>query len=103
MLARMSSATPTLPLHGIRVLDCSEGIAGPKATMLLGDFGAEVLKIELPGGDRARSDPGFPVWNRNKEGAVIDWRSPGGRDRLLALVAGADVCVFDAPLGGCGA
>jgi crotonobetainyl-CoA:carnitine CoA-transferase CaiB-like acyl-CoA transferase len=87
----------TLPLEGLRVLDCSQGVAGPKAAMLLGDFGAEVLKVEPPGGDRARAEPGFATWNRNKRAATIDYCTAEGREALLGLADGADVLVLSDP------
>ena len=52
--------------EGIRIIDFSEGIAGPMATMLLSDLGAEVIKVERPGGDRMKDHPGYFCWNRNK-------------------------------------
>ena len=92
------------PLHDIRVLDLSTVYAGPITAMLLGDFGADVLKIELPAGDPARShgwsvpDPSgtahglwWKVIARNKEAMTLDVRTPQGREILLRLVADADV------------
>jgi crotonobetainyl-CoA:carnitine CoA-transferase CaiB-like acyl-CoA transferase len=83
----------SMALDGIRVLDLSTGIAGPTATMLLGDFGADVIKVEPPGGDPARTRPGFAVWNRNKRSIVVDQRSEAGKRRIAEFLAGADVCV----------
>jgi crotonobetainyl-CoA:carnitine CoA-transferase CaiB-like acyl-CoA transferase len=80
------------------VLDCSDGIAGPKAAMLLADFGADVVKVEPLGGDPGRAEPGFAVWNRNKRSITLDREAPDGRNRLLELLRTADVCVFSAPL-----
>jgi crotonobetainyl-CoA:carnitine CoA-transferase CaiB-like acyl-CoA transferase len=80
---------------GIRVLDCSQGLSGPMAAMLLADFGAEVLKLEPPGGDRAKTQPGYIAWNRNKHRLTLDLADPDGRARFDALLAGADVAVFD--------
>jgi crotonobetainyl-CoA:carnitine CoA-transferase CaiB-like acyl-CoA transferase len=80
-------------LSGIRVVDLSTGIAGPAAAMFLADFGADVIKVEPPEGDPGRSGPGFPMWQRNKRGMVIDAGTPAGADRLARLLAGADVCV----------
>src|SRR5439155_26549694 len=82
------------PLEGIRVVELSTGIAGPVAGMLLGDYGADVVKVEPPGGDPARALAGFAVWNRNKQGVVVDPRSLRGRRRLADMLAGADVCVY---------
>jgi crotonobetainyl-CoA:carnitine CoA-transferase CaiB-like acyl-CoA transferase len=80
-------------LNGIRVVDLSTGIAGPAAAMFMADFGADVIKVEPPAGDPGRSGPGFPMWNRNKRGMVIDAGTPDGAARLAALLAGADVCI----------
>src|SRR3979411_828792 len=62
--------------------------------MLLADFGADVLKIEPPEGDPARTLPGFAVWNRNKRSIVVDENGPDERRRLADFLAGADVCVI---------
>jgi crotonobetainyl-CoA:carnitine CoA-transferase CaiB-like acyl-CoA transferase len=96
----MTSTTPDRgPLHDIRVLDLSTVYAGPITAMLLADFGADVLKIELPSGDPARthgwSVSGHGLWwkviARNKEAMTLDVRTPEGREILLRLVAEADV------------
>ncbi len=86
-------------LNRVRVVDCSEGVAGPMATMYLADFGADVLKVESPSGDNGRSNPGFPLWNRNKRSVVLDFGTLPGRERLRQFLRGADVCVFSQPLG----
>ena len=80
---------------GIRVLDGSQGLSGPMATMLLADFGAEVLKLEPPGGDRARAQPGYIAWNRNKHRLTLDLANRNDREQLDALLPAADVVVFD--------
>lgn len=89
-------------LAGIRVLDLTRVIAGPFATSLLGDMGAEVIKIELPGrGDDARYGypdvAGVPIaflaLNRNKKGITLDVRTPEGAALFRRLVARADVVV----------
>lgn len=89
-------------LEGIRILDLSRLLPGPYCTMLLADFGAEVIKIEEPGrGDYARSFPpflkDFGYWhlqlNRNKKSVVLDLKSAEGRENFLALVRTADVVV----------
>src|SRR5689334_2285294 len=81
-------------LGGLRVLDLSQGIAGPLAAMLMADFGADVVKVEPPGGDAARRLPGFVVWNRNKRGVVLDPAAAEAEASLSRLLAGADVCVL---------
>ncbi len=80
-------------LEGLRVLDLSAGVAGPMAAMLLADFGADVVKVEQPEGDPARSRPGFPMWNRNKRGVVVDAASRAGQADLHRLLRYADICV----------
>src|SRR5213593_2610825 len=87
----------TSALEDIRIVDLSSGVAGPIATMLLADFGADVVKVEPPEGDPARALPGFAVWNRNKRSVVIDPRQPAGGHRLAEFLAGADVCVVSQP------
>ena len=77
--------------QGLRVLDFSQGVAGPMATMLLGDFGAEVIKVEPPGGDRLKAHPGYHAWNRNKGVLTAELRDP----TIKALIEQADVVVFD--------
>ncbi|MEX1007162.1 MAG: CoA transferase [Acidimicrobiia bacterium] len=76
-------------LADLKVLDMSWGIAGPLAGMLLSDHGAQVTKIEPPGGDPFRTLTGARVWNRGKRSAVLDL--PAERDVLLALAEDADV------------
>ena len=89
-------------LEGIRILDLSRLLPGPYCTMLLADFGAEVIKIEEPGrGDYARSFPpflkDFGYWhlqlNRNKKSVVLDLKSDAGREAFLELAKTADVVV----------
>jgi crotonobetainyl-CoA:carnitine CoA-transferase CaiB-like acyl-CoA transferase len=79
----------TAPLAGIRILEVGVMLAGPYATMLLADLGAEVIKIEPPGGEISRqvSDSYFASINRNKQSVVLDLRSDSGRQRLGELVA----------------
>jgi crotonobetainyl-CoA:carnitine CoA-transferase CaiB-like acyl-CoA transferase len=93
----------TGPLDGILVVDLSRALAGPHATMMLGDLGARVVKIEAPGhGDDTRGwgppfvdgeSTYFLSANRNKESVCLDLKEAGDRDVLLALVRRADVLV----------
>ena len=62
-------------LDGVRVLDLSWGIAGPVAGMLLSDHGADVVKIEPPGGDPFRGMPGYDTWLRGRRSIELDLRS----------------------------
>src|SRR5215472_7940416 len=90
------------PLHGYRIVDLTSNVAGPLATMILGDQGADVIKVEAPdGGDATRSGgnrrAGFTASflnnNRNKRSVVLDLKTEAGRKVLLKLAAGADVFV----------
>ena len=100
------AAGPTGPLQGIRILDCTQAIAGPWSTMMLGDLGADVIKIEAPRGDlqrpmapytredQERSYGGsFSTYNRNKRGIVLDFNNREDREKFLALVETADALV----------
>ena len=80
---------------GLRVVDVSQGLAGPMACMLLADFGAEALKVEPPAGDRLQDRPGYLTWNRGKTRTVLDLETAEGLAALKALIAGADMAVFD--------
>jgi crotonobetainyl-CoA:carnitine CoA-transferase CaiB-like acyl-CoA transferase len=91
-----------LPLSGVRILDIGTRIAAPFAATLLGDFGAEVIKVELPGkGDFMRSigpfEDGSSLWwaveGRNKKSITLDLRKPRGQDLFRRLVERADVVV----------
>lgn len=79
--------------NGLRVLDLSEDIAGPIVGMFLADYGADVVKIELPKGDPARSEAGFAMWNRGKRSVVVDPARPEQLQWLARHVAAADVIV----------
>jgi crotonobetainyl-CoA:carnitine CoA-transferase CaiB-like acyl-CoA transferase len=91
-----------LALDGIRVLDLSRVIAGPWCGALLGDFGADVIKVEDTGeGDESRTWPprkdgetaAYLLFNRNKRGMTLDLKSPDGVDVIKALVQKSDVLV----------
>jgi len=80
---------------GLRILDFTQGIAGPMATMLLADFEADVIKVEPPAGDRLKHHPGYITWNRNKRRISLDLESYAGRSEALDLLSTADAAVFD--------
>src|SRR3954469_3658129 len=90
------------PLDGLRVIDLTRVVAGPYCTMMLGDMGAEVLKIEEPThGDDARawapfiggSGSFFLALNRSKKSVALDLKSPEGADVLRRLIETADVLI----------
>jgi crotonobetainyl-CoA:carnitine CoA-transferase CaiB-like acyl-CoA transferase len=83
----------TTVLAGIRVLDLSTGPVGGFATMVLADFGADVVKVEPPGGDRFRALATSPLWLRGKRSTVIDLSTDDGREQVYSLVETADVLV----------
>ena len=80
-------------LRGIRVLDFGHYIPGPLLGMLMADQGAEVIKVERPGGDPARGQPAFAIWNRGKRSIILDLKSPEGREEIGKLVSTADVLI----------
>jgi crotonobetainyl-CoA:carnitine CoA-transferase CaiB-like acyl-CoA transferase len=92
----------TGPLRGVRVLDFTTVLMGPSATQILGDLGADVVKVEAAAGDAMRwigpwrhegMGPLFLWANRNKRGLVLDLKTPEGKAAALALAASADVLV----------
>ena len=93
---------PSRPLAGVRVLDLTQFLSGPYATMILGDLGAEVIKVEPPQGDATRSIPPNFVGadsayylsiNRNKCSIVIDLKKPSARELMLRLVKASDIVI----------
>lgn len=81
----------TSVLNGIRVLDLSWGVAGPITGMLLSDNGADVVKVEPPGGDPFRSSPGYAAWLRGRRSAELDLTEDADRDTFLGLARSADI------------
>ena len=86
----------SLPLSGVRVVEFTHMVMGPTCGMILADLGAEVIKIEPPGGDKTRKLPGlgigfFRSFNRNKKSAVLDINTPAGLETATELVGQCDV------------
>ena len=99
---------PDTALDDLRVIELAEGVAGPYCAKLFADLGADVVKVEPPGGDRARlagpfrdGEPNpeggglFLYLNTNKRGVTADLAAAEGREAVLGLLAGADVLVTD--------
>ena len=77
---------------GIRILDFTQGLAGPLGCGLLADLGADVVKVEPVAGDRIREQPGYLCWNRNKRRVQLDLEEPAGLSRARLLISdGASV------------
>lgn len=107
------SEQPTGPLSGMKVLDLSRVLAGPWATQILGDLGADVIKIEQPGqgddtrrwgppflDDGSRDSAYYLCANRNKRSVAIDLADPRGAQLIRRLAAGADIVVENFRVGG---
>jgi crotonobetainyl-CoA:carnitine CoA-transferase CaiB-like acyl-CoA transferase len=104
-MTEKQGALPRGPLDGVRVLDLTEFIFGPYATQVLGDLGADVIKVENPGGDRQRhgskhaknADMGatFMSLNRNKRSITLDLKGEADRAKLRALVPTANVFIHN--------
>jgi formyl-CoA transferase len=103
-------AESALPLAGLRVLDVSSFIAAPAAAVVLGDWGADVIKVEGPEGDpnrammttsanypKARVNYPWEMDSRNKRGIALDLKKPDGRAALDRLIAGADILICNFP------
>ncbi|WP_321815230.1 MULTISPECIES: CaiB/BaiF CoA-transferase family protein [unclassified Paraburkholderia] len=88
--------TRQLPLDGVRVVEFTHMVMGPTCGMILADLGAEVIKIEPPGGDKTRDLPGlgigfFRSFNRNKKSVVLDINTEEGRAAAVELIGQCDV------------
>ncbi len=96
-MERTPDAT-ALPLAGLQVIEFSHMVMGPAAGVILADLGADVLKVEPPGGDNTRRLKGsgggyFAMYNRNKHSLCADLKRPEGRELVHRLVDGADVLI----------
>jgi len=80
-------------LLGVKVLEFGQYIPGPMLGMMLSDQGADVIKVERPGGDPARSEPAFATWNRGKRSVVLDLKTPEGQAAAAGLAKKADVVI----------
>ena len=80
-------------LQGVQVLEFGQYIPGPMLGMLLSDQGADVIKVERPGGDPGRSEPAFATWNRGKRSVVLDLKSPEGQASAQAMAKRADIII----------
>jgi len=97
------------PLEGIKVLDLSRVLAGPYCTMMLGDLGADVIKVERPGeGDETREwgppdaageSAYYLCVNRNKRGITVDLKAPEGREIIKKLAARSDILIENYKVG----
>ncbi|QIG78843.1 CaiB/BaiF CoA transferase family protein [Stakelama tenebrarum] len=88
----------SLPLEGLKVVEFSHMVMGPSIGLILGDLGAEVIKIEPEGGDHTRKLLGsgagyFPMFNRNKRSVCLNLKSPEGHTEALRLIDDADVVI----------
>src|SRR6187402_101738 len=96
----MSSSTGAA-LEGVRVLDTTQVMAGPFCAMQLCDMGADVIKVEPPGGDSSRrmagatgdDSPSFNAVNRGKRGIVLDLKTPEGQDVFRRLARRSDIVI----------
>lgn len=97
-----NETAPKGPLDGVRVLDLSTVVSGPLCAQVLGDLGAEVIKVEAPNGDATRKmglpdASGFTGWylqfNRNKRGVSLDLKTDGGREALCRMAQEVDILI----------
>ena len=88
----------TLPLSGLKAVEFSHMVMGPTVGLVLADLGADVIKVEPPGGDKTRRLCGsgagyFPMYNRNKRSVIADLKSEDGKTKVLELIDTADIFI----------
>ena len=93
MTTTQNSAETQGALRGVRVVEFGQYIPGPLVGMLLADQGADVIKVERPGGDPARTEPAFATWNRSKRSVELDLKSGHGLNSAKELIGWADVLI----------
>ncbi|MGP3926748.1 CaiB/BaiF CoA transferase family protein [Streptomyces sp. 8N616] len=92
-MAAAGKAAGRGPLAGVRVVELAGIGPGPFAAMLLADLGADVVRVDRPGGAGLNIDPAYDVTNRNKRSVLLDLKSPGGPAALLGLAERADILI----------
>lgn len=92
-MAATGNGPPGGPLSGVRVVELAGIGPGPFAAMLLADLGADVVRIDRPGGAGLAIDPAYDLTNRNKRSVLIDLKADGGPQRVLDLVERADILI----------
>jgi crotonobetainyl-CoA:carnitine CoA-transferase CaiB-like acyl-CoA transferase len=95
----LASPRPNRPLAGLRVLDFGSYVAGPYGAQCLADFGADVIKVEPPAGERGRVINQFTGCQRGKRSLALDLGHPSSRDVLARLIRSADVVMHNVRLG----
>jgi crotonobetainyl-CoA:carnitine CoA-transferase CaiB-like acyl-CoA transferase len=94
-LSSIEEERPVRPLSGVRVLDLTRGMPGSLATMVLADYGAEVVMMESPRGSPLRRTGAHSLWNRGKRSLVVDLQTTDGQTTVRSLAAGADIVIED--------
>jgi alpha-methylacyl-CoA racemase len=92
-MAATGNGPPSGPLTGVRVVELAGIGPGPFAAMLLADLGADVVRVDRPGGSGLAIDPAYDLTNRNKRSVLIDLKADGAAERVLGLVERADVLI----------
>ena len=90
----------TTACEGLRVLEVSVGMSGNLAGLVLADNGAEVIKVEPPGGDPMRESPAFVFWGRGKKSVVLDLETDAGRAEFDSSMRESQERIDPTPVGG---